>query len=132
MLCRFVPCCHSSILLEQTEIPLDLHTLLVGMLVVISHDFAILPRRDDRLCSSTSRRLDELVAVLPLVCQGGIGMDGTNHRLGLRHVGLLTLGQDDQGWVAESVGGGVHFSTQTARGTAECLRSLPPFLPAAC
>ena len=102
------------------------------MLVIPPSDLAIPPRRDDGPRTTSLRRPDHLVAIIPLVTHVGVGTDRPDHRLGLSDVGPLTLRHDEPDRVAQGVDGGVDLGAEPADGPAEGLRSLPPLSPAGC
>ena len=102
------------------------------MPIVPPRDLPIPPRRDDGLRTTTPGCLDDPVAIIPLVAHVVVGTDRPDRRLGLRHVGHLTLGHVEPDRVAEGIDGGVELGAEPADGATQGLRSLPPFFPAAC
>ena len=77
----------------------------------------------------------EVIGVVSLVGDGGIGIDTVDQVVGEGDVVTLTGRADQTNRKAERLGGGVDFGAQAASRPAQALGICPPFerrAPAAC
>jgi hypothetical protein len=77
-------------------------------------------------------RCDQLIRIVALIGQHGVGLEPFEQRLGLCTVMPFTSGHDESERIAQCIAHGMQFRGKPTPATPYRLRLLPPFAPAAC
>lgn len=120
---------------EFVEEAFDDVALLVEFGVVGALGLAVALGRDDDPRSGFGDPIDEMVGVIALVGQRGLGLKALDEIVGEGDIVALARRADQADRIAERVAGGVDLGAQAAQRPAQALGIRPPFslrAPAAC
>ena len=120
-----IPCRHPTVLLDPVDEPLRQVALLIKMLVILSLENPILPRRDHRGRSAGLDGRNELIPVISLICDHCISIVTFDQCSALIDVGLLSPGQDQLDRVAQPVYSDVQLGREAAARASQGLVGAP-------
>ena len=122
-------------LFELVEEALDAVSFLVEIDVVRPLQLSIALGRDDDLDATFCHPVDEMIGVVSLVGDSGLGVDVIDQVVGKGDVVALAGRTNQAQGEAERLGSGVDLGTQAAARAAQTLGIRPPLIlraPAAC
>lgn len=120
---------------EFVEETLDEVALFVEFGVIGTLDLAVSLGGNDDLSPGFGDPVDEVVGIVSLVGQGGLGLEAVDERVGEGDIVALAGRADQPNRIAERVAGGVDLGAQSTSRPAQTLGIRPPFClraPAAC
>lgn len=120
---------------ELVEETLDEVALFVEFGVIGTLDLAVSLGGNDDLSPGFGDPVDEVVGIVSLVGQGGLGLEAVDERVGEGDIVALAGRADQPNRIAERVAGGVDLGAQSTSRPAQTLGIRPPFClraPAAC
>jgi len=128
-----VACREATKLFEPVEESLNQVACFVPLPIELARPESVATRRDDGLSARLGDCCDEHIAVISLVSDDCIGLDGIDQCRPLRNVGCLATGEDQAQWIAQGIHACMNLGSQpTARAADRLIATVFFNAPAEC